>query len=73
MLSEEMAGVPLPHEPYFVDFLRDLPESAGDGPETSNEDEAPKVYEQVGDISVRAGRGIPVYEQVGDTSVQTTG
>lgn len=53
VLSEEMPGVSLPHEPFFVDFLRDLPESTGEGPDNTDE-VAPKVYEQVWDAILAA-------------------
>ncbi|OXB65796.1 hypothetical protein ASZ78_008863, partial [Callipepla squamata] len=40
-------GVAVPQaEPYFVDFLRDIPESTGDEPEDFVF-EAPKIYEQI--------------------------
>lgn len=34
------------HEPYFVDFLREMPEPTGDEPEDTVF-EVPKVYELV--------------------------
>ena len=41
-----MDGIPVPDEPYFVDFLRDAPEPTGDEPDDADLD-APKIYEQV--------------------------
>lgn len=44
-ISPEVAAMILP-EPYFVDFLRDMPEPTGDEPEDTMF-EVPKVYELV--------------------------
>lgn len=44
-ISPEVASNILP-EPYFVDFLRDMPEPTGDEPEDTMF-EVPKIYELV--------------------------
>lgn len=44
-ISPETALTPYA-EPYFVDFLRDMPEPTGDEPEDSSF-EVPKIYELV--------------------------
>jgi dynein heavy chain len=44
-ISPEAASCILP-EPYFVDFLRDMPEPTGDEPEDTLF-EVPKIYELV--------------------------
>lgn len=44
-ISPDVASTILP-EPYFVDFLRDMPEITGDEPEDSAF-EVPKIYELV--------------------------
>lgn len=44
-ISPEIASTILP-EPYFVDFLRDMPEPTGDEPEDTMF-EVPKIYELV--------------------------
>ena len=44
-ISEEMMET-VKDEPYFVDFLRDVPEASGDEDETEEFD-VPKVYEMV--------------------------
>lgn len=46
VINEEMEGVKVPDEPYFVDFLQDAPEPTGDEPDDADLD-APKIYEQV--------------------------
>lgn len=45
--GEEMASP----EPYFVDFLRDAAEPAGDEPDDADFDD-PKVYEMVSDLNL---------------------
>ena len=45
-VGEEMASQ-MAEEPYFVDFLRDAPEPAGDELEDATLD-TPKIYEMVG-------------------------
>lgn len=49
---EEMDGIELPRDAYFVDFIREAPEPTGDEPEDAEFD-APKIYEQVIQCSVR--------------------
>lgn len=44
-ISSEVASN-IPPEPYFVDFLRDMPEPTGDEPEDTMF-EVPKIYELV--------------------------
>lgn len=44
-ISSDVASTILP-EPYFVDFLRDMPEPTGDEPEDTMF-EVPKIYELV--------------------------
>ena len=49
LVQEEMGVASVPQEPFFVDFLREAPEPTGEEPEDADL-EAPKVYEQVGQV-----------------------